>query len=827
MDDGRIIGSTSNVPTIAATTTHDAGNYTVSVSNPASAITSAAAVLIVLEPARITSPMNATGLQGAYFSFTITATGKNPITFRADGLPGGLSLDPATGVISGWPLVSGTLPFTIVAANQDGSDHQVLTLTIASSAPVITSATTLTWTEENPTNFNYTILASNSPTQFGASNLPLGLNLDAATGVISGTPLYGGIFTIPIWANNAWGTSSTNLVLTNSYAPITSLAIANVTRNWSKPYLLDFSFSLRDGTKPVVRPPSELQVMCMEDGVPISTIEAPPILASVMGSGTKQLKTILALDYTYSMFVAPGAIDAMQAAAQLLINEEPPHALFGIIEFNADYMDPQFVTNRFTSTNNYFINDKTVLSQSIAGIQTNYVQGNYAGSRCWDAMYAALNQFGANDPDEQRYLVAMTDGNDDASLLHTNAVNTLIALAQTNHVAIYCVAFGTNVNTSRLSQLSGQTGGQYYLATTTTNLALQLERIEKDMSSQYVLRWATFQRAEVPAYPDPGFQPSFRLTCEGETASWNISIGSVPYTNMNLSVDPPTTNIYLTNAVQYPFNPPDWAGDVHAGSLRLLADADVGPQQILLRATYVPRFVREIRLNYRPNFPCTAGLDSTGTNELLYGWSLTETADTNGLRTLTITSPDPTDLLTSIEYAAFGNLVSFNFTYPESVTATQAFSVFSVDNSIYTNMLPTGQSFVMANATNFITPYPPAPPHGTPIPWLIAYGFTTNFAAAELIATNGLPVWQDYLAGLNPTNVNSRFTVSTVFAPGQVPQIIFNTVATRTYRVESATMLGDWTVVLDNIPGTGGNILFTDNRMLSGANAVFYRIAVY
>src|ERR1035438_392892 len=74
LDDGRIIGSTSHVLTLAATTTHDAGNYTVSVSNPASAITSAAAVLTVLEPARITSAMNATGLQGAYFSFTITAT---------------------------------------------------------------------------------------------------------------------------------------------------------------------------------------------------------------------------------------------------------------------------------------------------------------------------------------------------------------------------------------------------------------------------------------------------------------------------------------------------------------------------------------------------------------------------------------------------------------------------------------------------------------------------------------------------------------------------------------------------------------------------------
>jgi len=829
VDGGRIIGSTSNVLTILATTTNDAGRYTVSVSNPASTTTSAAATLTVLEAARITSGMSAAGQQGAYFNFTITATGKAPIMFNANGLPGGLSLNPATGVISGWPLVSGTFPITLGAANLEGSDSRVLTLTISSLAPVITSATTTNWTEENPTNFTYTIKASNNPTQFGASNLPLGLSLDATTGVISGTPLYGGIFTIPIWAINAWGTGSANLVLTNGYAPITSLAIANVTTNWSKPYLLDFSFSLRNGTKPVVRPPGEFKVVCMEDGVPTSTDEAPPILASVMGSGTKQRKTILALDYTYSMFAVPGAFDAMQAAAQLLINEEPPHALFGIIEFNADYMDPQFVTNGLTSAGNYFMSDKTALSQSIAGIQDNYVQGNYAGSRCWDALHAALNQFGANNPDEQRYVVAMTDGNDDASLLHTNAVNTLIGLARTNHVALYCVAFGNKVNTNTLKQLTSQTGGQYYLAATTTDLALQFERIEKDISCQYVLRWATFQRAAVPAYPAPGFQPSFRLTCEGLTASWNTSLGSVLYTNIVLTNDMSITNTYLTNAVKYPFNPPDWAGDVRAGSLRLLADADVGPQRILLRASYVPRFVREIRINYRPNYPCTASLEVTGTNDVLYGWSLSETTDTNGLRTLTLTSPDPTDLRTSIEYAAFGNLVSFNFARPESMTAAQAFSVFSVDNSIYTDMLPSGQSFVMENTNQFITVYE-LTPYGTPVPWLLANGFTNNFAAAELSDPDGdgVPTWQEYWAGTNPRDKNSAFTVRPVSAPtaGQPFQMRISTVVGRTYRVETATSLGSWSTLQDGIAGTGGLVTVTDTRNLLGVTVVFYRVSV-
>jgi hypothetical protein len=916
LDGGRISGATTDLLTIAATTTNDAGDYTVLVSNPASAPITAVATLTVLVPATFTSATNQIfGRQGVFLSFTNTATGTTPITFGADGLPAGLSvdpvsgvlsgipavmgvfdvtvyatnaamttteqlvitlttgipgitsrlsasgkqgqnfsytiiasnnptsfsasglpagvdLDPATGVMAGPPIVSGTFPVTIVAANQYGAGSQVLTLTLASSVPVITSPVSASWTE-NLSGFSYTIQASDSPTLFGASGLPLGLMVDTNSGAITGTPLYGGTFTVPIWAINAWGTGSTNLVLNLSYATIGGLAITDVLTNWAKPYLLNFTFSLRDGpdpstSSPVVVPPSQLQVVCMEDGVPIPS-EAPVILESGL---KKQLKSYLVLDYTYSMLAAPGAIDAMQAAAELLIDEEPTHALFGIYEFNADYVAPQLVTT------NGLIANKATLIADIEGIQTNYVKGNYAGTRCWDAMYAALKQFGPFGPTnsaEQRYLIAMTDGNDSSSLLNTNTnvVATLVSLAQTNQVRIFCVAFGNDVNTNALQELTSQTGGHYYLAATTADLALEFQKIVKDIDGQYVLRWATLTRT-----PEP-FQPSFQVSYEGFTDTFNTNLlygTNTDYTT-NIVVDPtqnpPVTNITIitnvtvTNIVVLPFNPSNWAGNVLVGSVQLMSDADVGPQTIRLYADYVPRFIREIQINYRPNYPCTAFLDSTGTNDILYGWSMTETTDTNGLRTLTMVSSDTNNLLTSIEYAAFGDLVEFDFTYPDSVTAAQAFSVFSINNNIYSNMQPTGQSLVLQNATNFITLYPPAPPHGTPIPWLIYYGFKTNFAAAELIATNGLPLWQDYVAGLNPTNANSKFTVSTAFAPGQTPQIIFSTVAGRTYRVETATSLDTWAVLRDNIPGTGGNILFIDDRVLSGVSAVFYRVAVY
>ncbi len=773
----------------------------------------------------ITSPLLAGGKQGLAFNYTITGS-DNPNVFSTTALPTGINFDPTTGLISGAPIVNGSFAITIGATNQFGGDSKSLTLVITSSVPHFTGSLTVTGTE-NTGGFTYAIQASDSPTSYGASGLPFGLTLNTATGVITGAPMYGGPFNIPISAVNAWGTGTTNLTLKINYANVAGLSIVDVITNWSSPYLLDFTFSLRDNADPalgtsIVRPLDQLQVLCLEQATNPIPSEAPFILQS---ASKKQLKMFLALDYTYSMFAVDGAIDAMQDAAKLLIDSEPAHSLFGLIEFNADYMDPQFVTNALTTTSNYFIADKTVLAQSIDGIQDTYVQGNYAGTRCFDAIDAALRQFDTNNvPDEQRYVVVMSDGNDDSSLVNTNpaALSDLAGLAVTNHVRIFCVAFGQNINSNALQFLTSTTSGHYYVAATTADLALQFSLIAKDIDGRYSLRWATLRRAPVP------FQPAFQVTVSNITASWNTDIVSLDILSTNTNSIPPIITTNTTNVIVFPYNPANYTGDVRIGSLRLVPDSDLGPQTIRLRATYVPRAVRQLQLKYRPNYPCTAILDSNGTNEILAGWSLAETADSNGLRTLTLTSPQPTNLLASIPYAAFGDLVSFQFAYPESLTATQAFSVFTNDNSIYTNIQPAGIKFLLQNGTNFVTSYPPAPPHGTPIPWLLAHGFTTNFATAELADPNGngLMVWQDYLAGLNPTDPNSRFDVEHLIVPGQPPELIFNTVAGRTYRVDTATDLGSWTVLLDNIPGSGGAILFTDLRNLSGVSSVFYRVSV-
>ncbi|WP_199042610.1 alginate lyase family protein [Glycomyces salinus] len=67
--------------------------------------------------------------------------------------------------------------------------------------------------------FEYLIRASADPVEFTATGLPEGLSLDAATGIVSGTPVETGEFAVAIGAANATGSSSATLNLTVGAPP--------------------------------------------------------------------------------------------------------------------------------------------------------------------------------------------------------------------------------------------------------------------------------------------------------------------------------------------------------------------------------------------------------------------------------------------------------------------------------------------------------------------------------------------------------------------------------------------------------------------------------
>jgi hypothetical protein len=101
------------------------------------------------------------------------------------------------------------------ATNSSGTGTAALSITIglpAQSAPVISSATSANGTLG--TAFSYTITASNTPTSYSVTGtLPAGVAVNAATGVISGTPTNSGTFNVTVSATNSGGTGSGSLAI--------------------------------------------------------------------------------------------------------------------------------------------------------------------------------------------------------------------------------------------------------------------------------------------------------------------------------------------------------------------------------------------------------------------------------------------------------------------------------------------------------------------------------------------------------------------------------------------------------------------------------------
>ena len=171
----------------------------------------------------ITSAATATATVGQSFTYNITAS-NSPTTYSAANLPTGLSVNTSTGVISGTPTTPSTTTITLSAHSEVGTGTQTLTLTIKPLilvVPVITSAATATATVGQ--SFTHNITASNSPTTYGAANLPTGLSVNTSTGVISGTPTTLGTYTITVSARNAGGEGNQTLTLTVTSPPLITI----------------------------------------------------------------------------------------------------------------------------------------------------------------------------------------------------------------------------------------------------------------------------------------------------------------------------------------------------------------------------------------------------------------------------------------------------------------------------------------------------------------------------------------------------------------------------------------------------------------------------
>ncbi len=138
-----VSGATAATYTIASPTLADHLTlYRCVVSNAAGNVTSASEMLFVTAdikaPTDITSPITASVQVGVPFTYTITSSGGTaPITYSASPLPGGLSLDQNSGLISGTPAATGTTKIVMDASNSAGHFSRTLILKVSDTQPAV------------------------------------------------------------------------------------------------------------------------------------------------------------------------------------------------------------------------------------------------------------------------------------------------------------------------------------------------------------------------------------------------------------------------------------------------------------------------------------------------------------------------------------------------------------------------------------------------------------------------------------------------------------------------------------------------------------------
>src|SRR5262249_13620859 len=144
-----------------------------------------------------TSANATTFTEGTASSFDVAASGiPAPVISLTGSLPTGVTFDALTGQLAGKPAggTAGPYPLTFTPSNGVSPDAvQTFMLTVASlpGAPTITSASSTTFTVGHKGSFSVTTSGSPTPAVTESGTLPVGVNFDSTSDVLTGSPAAG------------------------------------------------------------------------------------------------------------------------------------------------------------------------------------------------------------------------------------------------------------------------------------------------------------------------------------------------------------------------------------------------------------------------------------------------------------------------------------------------------------------------------------------------------------------------------------------------------------------------------------------------------------
>jgi hypothetical protein len=253
-DEAPLAGQTNATLTLAAVTDISTGRYSVVVTSAAGSVTSANATLAVNSQKPVIAPSSPiTGTVGTPLSFSIPASHYPTVYYRLLGyFPDGISLNSATGLISGVPTGAGSFTATIAAGNSAGMALGTVTFQIAAAPPQPVPAlqpqeVRITSQGSNPARPPFRIQVGNVGTTVTSSSGETATNYITEVAVsVDGVGTYN-------W-NNYWSTPvnapAFDMVFTDALSPHFNgqpRTSYRVTVRWTDYHTYDYTYEDDDG----------------------------------------------------------------------------------------------------------------------------------------------------------------------------------------------------------------------------------------------------------------------------------------------------------------------------------------------------------------------------------------------------------------------------------------------------------------------------------------------------------------------------------------------------------------------------------------------------